>query len=205
MKLRLSLAACILIAVALAFGVIVLRDPSSAAAPATGPQVSINPALVSAAPQVVQKVQADRAAAEKAAAEQAWYAAAQAAAQQQWYEQVAINLQQEQAAAQSAARVQSRTPQTTARAPVAPSSAKQSGTGRCGGNLPPCSVMYCESGGSLTARNRSGAAGKWQIMPGTWNGYGGYSSADQAPESVQDERAAQIYAGGAGAGNWVCR
>lgn len=75
-------------------------------------------------------------------------------------------------------------------------------SGRCGGALPSCSVMACESGGSLTARNPSGASGKWQIMPGTWNGYGGYSSADAAPEEVQDAKARELWAGGAGRGHW---
>jgi hypothetical protein len=51
--------------------------------------------------------------------------------------------------------------------------------------------------------NASGAAGKWQIMPGTWAGYGGYSSAAQAPVAVQDAKAAQLWAGGAGASNWA--
>lgn len=74
----------------------------------------------------------------------------------------------------------------------------------CGGDLPPCCVMMRESRGNPTAVNSSsGASGKWQFMPGTWNSYGGYSSAAQAPESVQDARARQVYAGGAGAGNWA--
>lgn len=80
------------------------------------------------------------------------------------------------------------------------------GTGACGGDLPPCSVMMCESGGNLTVYNHSGsgASGKWQIMPGTWNGYGGYANAADAPESVQDARAREIYRGGAGRRAWSC-
>lgn len=78
-------------------------------------------------------------------------------------------------------------------------------SGRCGGSLPPCSVMMCESGGSLTAHNpRSTASGKWQILDTTWNGYGGYRHASDAPEDVQDARAREIYAGGAGRSAWVC-
>jgi hypothetical protein len=65
--------------------------------------------------------------------------------------------------------------------------------------------MQCESGGNIRAENpTSSASGKWQIIDGTWNGYGGYSRASDAPESVQDERAAQIYAGGRGRSQWVC-
>lgn len=87
------------------------------------------------------------------------------------------------------------------------SSSHQSGSstgGACGGDLPPCCVMNRESRGNPQAVNESsGAAGKWQFMPGTWNNYGGYSSASQAPESVQDAKARQVYAGGAGASNWA--
>lgn len=76
-------------------------------------------------------------------------------------------------------------------------------SGRCGGSLPSCSVMMCESKGNIRARNpRSSAAGKWQITHGTWGGYGGYSSADQAPEETQDARARELWAGGNGRGHW---
>lgn len=86
-----------------------------------------------------------------------------------------------------------------------PAVAYEPSSGRCGGSLPPCSVMACESGGNLRAENpRSSASGKWQITDGTWGGYGGYSHASDAPESVQDERARQVYAGGAGRSQWSC-
>lgn len=79
------------------------------------------------------------------------------------------------------------------------------GNGACGGDLPPCSVMICESGGSLTAQNpQSTASGKWQILDSTWAGYGGYARASDAPEDVQDARAREIYADGAGRRAWVC-
>ena len=76
-------------------------------------------------------------------------------------------------------------------------------SGRCGGDLPPCCVMMRESGGSLTAQNpTSTASGKWQFINGTWGGYGGYAEAWMAPESVQDARARELWAGGAGASHW---
>jgi hypothetical protein len=79
------------------------------------------------------------------------------------------------------------------------------GSGACGGDLPPCSVMECESGGSLTAQNpSSSASGKWQVIDSTWNNFMGYPTAASAPEWVQDEKARQLYAGGAGRGHWVC-
>lgn len=76
-------------------------------------------------------------------------------------------------------------------------------SGRCGGDLPPCYVMMRESGGSLTARNpSSSASGKWQFLDSTWAGYGGYASAYLAPESVQDGKARELWAGGAGCSHW---
>ena len=63
--------------------------------------------------------------------------------------------------------------------------------------------MQRESGGSLTAENPSStASGKWQFLDSTWGGYGGYASASQAPESVQDARAAEVWAGGGGCSAW---
>jgi Transglycosylase-like domain len=70
-----------------------------------------------------------------------------------------------------------------------PAAAVSAPSGNCGGDLPPCWIMMRESRGNIRAMNPSGAAGKWQIMPGTWNGYGGYASAADAPESVQDAKA----------------
>lgn len=77
-------------------------------------------------------------------------------------------------------------------------------SGVCGGDLPSCCIMRRESGGSPTAQNpSSSASGKWQFMHDTWAGYGGYENAKDAPASVQDERARQVWAGGAGASNWA--
>ena len=95
------------------------------------------------------------------------------------------------------------TPPTTAAPVTVPAPVQVSTHGACGGNLPPCCVMMRESGGNPTAVNASsGASGKWQFMPSTWANYGGYPTAASAPEAVQDARAAQIWAGGAGASHW---
>lgn len=69
----------------------------------------------------------------------------------------------------------------------------QYGTGACGGDLPPCWVMMRESGGNIRAKNpSSSASGKWQILDSTWNGYGGYAHAMDAPEEVQDAKARSL-------------
>ncbi len=68
----------------------------------------------------------------------------------------------------------------------------------------PSQVVQCESGGQNLTPNGAGASGYYQILPSTWAGYGGYSQAYQAPKSLQDQRAAQLWNGGSGASNWVC-
>jgi hypothetical protein len=78
-------------------------------------------------------------------------------------------------------------------------------SGQCGGSLPSCAVMQCESRGDIHAENpRSSASGKWQILRSTWSGFMGYPTASSAPEWVQDAKARLIYAGGAGRSAWSC-
>jgi hypothetical protein len=96
-------------------------------------------------------------------------------------------------------------PVTTTTAPPAPAPAPaaEQGSGRCGGDLPPCYIMMRESGGNIRAQNPSStASGKWQFLNSTWAGYGGYAEAWMAPESVQDAKARELWAGGAGCSHW---
>jgi len=59
----------------------------------------------------------------------------------------------------------------------------------------PGEIVQRESGGNYGSCNEStGACGAYQVMPSTWDGYGGYASACDAPESVQDQWAAEAYA-----------
>lgn len=133
-----------------------------------------------------KKAQNEKAAAEKAAAKKAESEKAES----------------EKAAAEKAEAARNAAPPEPTTQP-APEPQPVSANGACGGNLPPCCVMMRESGGSPTVVNSSsGAAGKWQFMTSTWSNYGGYATASQAPEHVQDERAAQLWAGGSGAGHW---
>lgn len=101
--------------------------------------------------------------------------------------------------AQQAAAERAAAASPTLAAPVSSGS-----SGASGGWVIPGSVVACESGGQNLTPNGAGASGYYQFMPGTWNGYGGYSQAYQAPKSLQDQRAQQLWNGGAGASNWVC-
>ena len=58
-------------------------------------------------------------------------------------------------------------------------------------------IHGCESG-SYTVSNASGHRGGYQYADTTWNGYMGYSRADLAPPAVQDQRASEDIARGAG-------
>lgn len=101
-----------------------------------------------------------------------------------------------------------------------PAVAVEGGGLACGGSLPPCWVMRRESNSAAypgggdpriwnggcydgpCGRGASWASGKWQFMPGTWGGYGGYANAADAPVGLQDARAQQVWASGAGCSHW---
>ncbi len=69
----------------------------------------------------------------------------------------------------------------------------------------PWAIVQCESGGQNLPPNSAGASGYYQFLPSTWQGLGGSTpQAYQAPKAEQDRLAAQLWAGGAGARNWVC-
>lgn len=62
-----------------------------------------------------------------------------------------------------------------------------------------CDLAYIkqrEAGGNYSTNTGNGYYGAYQYSASTWNNYGGYSTADQAPPSVQDERAAADLAAG---------
>lgn len=66
----------------------------------------------------------------------------------------------------------------------------------------PYYIVYCESGtsGLWAAANPSGAVGPYQLL-----GWGAPYPADTWPEKMANHRiAADVWAGGAGASNWVC-
>ena len=68
----------------------------------------------------------------------------------------------------------------------------------------PAYIVMCESGGNYGALNpSSGAGGAYQIIPSTWEAYGGQGAPHQAPKAEQDQIAAQIWAD-SGPSAWVC-
>jgi septal ring factor EnvC (AmiA/AmiB activator) len=68
----------------------------------------------------------------------------------------------------------------------------------------PAYIVMCESGGNYGAVNASsGAGGAYQILPSTWELYGGQGEPQNAPKAEQDRIAAEIWAD-SGPGAWVC-
>jgi septal ring factor EnvC (AmiA/AmiB activator) len=69
----------------------------------------------------------------------------------------------------------------------------------------PWPIVQCESGGQNLPPNGATASGYYQMLDSTWHGLGGSTPhAYQAPKAEQDRLAAKLWAGGAGASNWVC-
>jgi septal ring factor EnvC (AmiA/AmiB activator) len=80
-----------------------------------------------------------------------------------------------------------------------------SGAGPGGPWAIPWPIVQCESGGQNLPPNSAGASGYYQMLPSTWSGLGGSTPhAYQASKAEQDRLAAKLWAGGAGARNWVC-
>lgn len=68
----------------------------------------------------------------------------------------------------------------------------------------PTYIVMCESGGNYSAINASsGAGGAYQILPSTWELYGGQGAPHEASKQEQDRIAAEIWAD-SGGGAWVC-
>jgi septal ring factor EnvC (AmiA/AmiB activator) len=68
----------------------------------------------------------------------------------------------------------------------------------------PTYIVMCESGGNYSALNpSSGAGGAYQILPSTWDLYGGQGAPQEAPKEEQDRIAAEIWADSGGSA-WVC-
>jgi septal ring factor EnvC (AmiA/AmiB activator) len=68
----------------------------------------------------------------------------------------------------------------------------------------PTYIVMCESGGNYSAVNpSSGAGGAYQVLPSTWELYGGQGEPQNAPKAEQDRIAGEIWAD-SGPSAWVC-
>jgi septal ring factor EnvC (AmiA/AmiB activator) len=68
----------------------------------------------------------------------------------------------------------------------------------------PTYIVMCESGGNYGAVNpSSGAGGAYQVLPSTWQLYGGKGEPQNASKAEQDRIAAEIWAD-SGPSAWVC-
>ena len=64
-----------------------------------------------------------------------------------------------------------------------------------GGSSVPASIVARESGGDYHSQNcHSTASGRYQALDSTWDGYGGYARASDAPMEVQDAWAEEAFA-----------
>ena len=94
-------------------------------------------------------------------------------------------------------RVRATVPATTARtapATTAPAAVESSGEWAI-----PTYIVMCESGGSWTAYNASGASGPYQLMP---MHFGGALAMNQS-RAAQHAKAAELWAGGRGRSHWA--
>jgi hypothetical protein len=89
--------------------------------------------------------------------------------------------------------------------------AREAREGSSSGWVIPGAIVMCESSGQNLPPNEASAAGYYQITSETWAeavSTGHASPPDNASEhskEEQDRAAAWLWAGGAGAGRWVCK
>ncbi len=83
------------------------------------------------------------------------------------------------------------------------SSGSSDSTSSSGGYSIPSYIVECESGGDYSARNPSGAGGAYQMMPGTFEAYGGSGDPASASKAEQDRVASRIYEA-EGSSPWTC-
>jgi hypothetical protein len=82
-----------------------------------------------------------------------------------------------------------------ARVRVAPNPAQTPTEGMPGQEATLAAIARCESGGRYDAENpTSTASGRYQVLDSTWDGYGGYERAVDAPPEVQEAWAREAYA-----------
>jgi peptidoglycan hydrolase-like protein with peptidoglycan-binding domain len=96
-------------------------------------------------------------------------------------------------------------PQPAAAPAATPSAATSAApTSSSGGYTIPSGIVQCESGGNYSAVNpSSGAGGAYQILPSTWQAYGGQGLPQDASPAEQGRIASEIY-NSQGASAWSC-
>lgn len=116
-----------------------------------------------------------------------------------WFAAVAENQRQAEAAKKAAAAKATR-----AKASRSSSSATPAGLNAAQNACAiPDYICRRESNMTTNAKNpHSTASGKYQFLDSTWNGYGGYAHASDAPEAVQDQKAAELWNNGRGCSHW---
>lgn len=95
-------------------------------------------------------------------------------------------------------------PAPAATAPAAPAPTAPASETGTGGWAIPGYIVQCESGGNWGAVNSSsGAGGAYQIMPSTWQAYGGSGLPENASPAEQSAIARKIW-NSAGPSAWSC-
>jgi septal ring factor EnvC (AmiA/AmiB activator) len=131
-------------------------------------------------------------------------AAARAAAEEEAAAFAAARARQADALAQLRAQVDDWTQQVQEAQQVSAAEAQQTVGDWFGDWAIPESIVMCESGGNFDAVNpSSGAGGAYQILPSTWEAYGGEGNPEDASPQEQHEIASEIWED-SGASAWVC-
>jgi chromosome segregation ATPase len=131
-------------------------------------------------------------------------ASARAAAEQEAAAFAAARAHQADALAALRAQVDDWTQQVQQAQQVSAAEAQQTVGGWFGDWAIPESIVMCESGGNFDAVNpSSGAGGAYQILPSTWEAYGGDGKPNEASPQQQHDIAQQIWQD-SGASAWVC-
>jgi hypothetical protein len=131
-------------------------------------------------------------------------AAARSAAEQEAAAFAAARARQADALASLQSQVDRWTQQVQEAQQVSSSEAQQTVGDWFGDWAIPESIVMCESGGSFDAVNpSSGAGGAYQILPSTWEAYGGEGNPQDASPQEQHDIAQQIWQD-SGSSAWVC-
>jgi peptidoglycan hydrolase CwlO-like protein len=162
-----------------------------------------------------EQVQAQAEALERARAEVAAYneqlegaraqiSAARAEAEAEAAALAEVQAQQASALEALRAQVDQWTGQVQRLQSISAAEAQQEVAGWFGDWAIPQAIVMCESGGSFGALNpSSGAGGAYQILPSTWETYGGEGKPHEASPQEQHEIASQIWED-SGSSAWVC-